>query len=916
MALQLDLHIMPARGVTSSLVRGKDDTNALPTLALVQGDIGVARLRFYSEDRTLGTVTQLDRGTDSFVFTGRLSSNLEAEKLFEADSFTRVDGGAGDIYYEGALTLSTEPITAALAGKTEVPILCEVESAGPGSLARFPATLYREIARTGPAPAAIPSYPAPSQLATKADLDALRGGVPLTGWANSTAYPFGTCTITGGIPSALEFAGVTDDFAYAELALTDFAPDTLDISGTVSAGTVELADLSLVFLDGAGTEAGTIGALTIGAAFSFASVVVPYGAVKVAVKALGTAATSSLSTGFSALSVTAHATLSELTAEALAAILAAKAQAEADAGTIAAARSEAEASAAAALSASQEAEGNASAIPAAFVAATQPTYSALSVSLGVTDVTSLDDSTIFKGWGSKFNKAGVSFNAVRILQLKRRAVSAAADKWATLHVEVRDCSAGGNGGLGAVIATGSVSVDPELPELADVLIPLKSASTGEYVTLDDSALTAPYFIGVIAKNSSGTAAVMGRPRGTVTNFEGNSFYSTNARSWDNDSADLCHAFELVSLSGLVDAFVLNRIKADRAALPAPKFALPPVAYAVVGREFNLYHGNIVETTASLAFDYHTSLGGAETALAKHQNERLTYTPATAGTPIVNVVAFERDSWRKVAGGTVTLNVASADTAFTRKLLVIGDSTTADGAVTAELLALDTADANTSLTLVGTQGSGSNRHEGLGGWTVKRWHAPAGGDVVLNKFSNAGAVFDFGYYLANTSQTMASGDHVIINLGINDVFSFIGDRSVEALCDDAFARIEAMITSIRTSVPGIRVGVAVTIPPSAEQDAFGANYYAGQGLARYRRNNLIWSSALIAQFKGRTASGIYLVPINLGLDTVNNMRRATAAAVNSRNTAVQVARQNNGVHPAVSGYAQIADQIWAYLKSLA
>lgn len=239
-----------------------------------------------------------------------------------------------------------------------------------------------------------------------------------------------------------------------------------------------------------------------------------------------------------------------------------------------------------------------------------------------------------------------------------------------------------------------------------------------------------------------------------------------------------------------------------------------------------------------------------------------------------------------------------------------------GPASGELVTLDAADANTSLTLIGTKGSGANKHEGIGGFTVQRWHTPAGADIALNKFSNAGAAFDFPYYLTNTSQTMASGDHVIINLGINDVFSCAGDRSVEATCTDAFARIEAMITSIQAAVPGIRVGIAVAIPPSAEQDSFGANYYAGTARTRYRRNNILWAKAIISQFRGRTGSGVYLVPIHLGLDTINNMERAAASYVNSRNTSVQVTRQSNGVHPAASGYYQIADQIWAYLKALA
>lgn len=294
------------------------------------------RLWFYNAESGAITSTNVRKAGVSLSLYAKQSRTEAAPYLFEVAGFSEFQDGEGNYGYEAPVNLNTVELLAAVASGSSADAWVDVVEDGDATT-QFQVTIRPQVDSGGAHPSpAEPPYPHPSQLALKSDLDALRGGVPLTGWANSTAYPFGTCTITGGIPTALEFAGVTYDFAYAELALTDFAPDTLDISGTVTAGTVELTELSLVFLDGAGAEAGTIGALTIGAAFSFASVVVPSGAVKVAVKALGTAATSSLSAGFSALSVTAHANLSELTAEALDAILAYKAQAESDAGTVAA----------------------------------------------------------------------------------------------------------------------------------------------------------------------------------------------------------------------------------------------------------------------------------------------------------------------------------------------------------------------------------------------------------------------------------------------------------------------------------------------------------------------------------------------------------------------------------------------------
>lgn len=105
---------------------------------------------------------------------------------------------------------------------------------------------------------------------------------------------------------------------------------------------------------------------------------------------------------------------------------------------------------------------------------------------------------------------------------------------------------------------------------------------------------------------------------------------------------------------------------------------------------------------------------------------------------------------------------------------------------------------------------------------------------------------------------------------------------------------------------------IPTPPSADEDAFGASYSTGQTRWRFKRNIVIWARQLIAKYAGQEASRIYVVPTNTALDTVNNMSRAASAPVNSRSS-VNVTRQNNGVHPAASGYQQIGDALWAFLK---
>ena len=55
----------------------------------------------------------------------------------------------------------------------------------------------------------------------------------------------------------------------------------------------------------------------------------------------------------------------------------------------------------------------------------------------------------------------------------------------------------------------------------------------------------------------------------------------------------------------------------------------------------------------------------------------------------------------------------------------------------------------------------------------------------------------------------------------------------------------------------------------------------------------------------------MIPGNVNLDTENNFP-TVKEAVNAQNPTVTV-RQSNGVHPAVSGYNQMGDVYYAWLK---
>ncbi len=170
--------------------------------------------------------------------------------------------------------------------------------------------------------------------------------------------------------------------------------------------------------------------------------------------------------------------------------------------------------------------------------------------------------------------------------------------------------------------------------------------------------------------------------------------------------------------------------------------------------------------------------------------------------------------------------------------------------------------------------------------------------------------DFSGYLTQFSYPYM--DWVIIQLGINDVFGQGTDEGAVGLATSYFNNLDVLIASIKASNAGTKVALMIPSPPSYDQDSFALSEGFSTTRYRFKRNILLWAKTLIARYSGQEAARIYVVPSNLNLDVVNNMSRTSSSPVNSRST-VNVARQNNGVHPATEGYRQLGDAVWAFLK---
>ena len=325
----------------------------------------------------------------------------------------------------------------------------------------------------------------------------------------------------------------------------------------------------------------------------------------------------------------------------------------------------------------------------------------------------------------------------------------------------------------------------------------------------------------------------------------------------------------------------------------------PKIPAVVGKELNIYFENILNDKANdYQIDFICSVG-------QQQNERWTLVPTVAGTYAMTIKIFKKFVQVKQINTSVVIKAASVGNGISKKLLIIGDSTTANSLMANELNNVFTSDVM-NLELIGTKGTAPVKHEGISGWTVNHFYTDATSPFVFS------GVFDFAQYMS--ANGFSNTDYVVVNLGINDVFSYSYDGALNTKIAEMLTQYQSIINGIKAFDTNIKIGLGITIPPNGNQDAFGKDYASSQTRFRYKRNNFLWAKALVNAFKDLESQGIYLIPFNSHIDTVNNFDRETVA-VNSRNT-LQVVRsaRNGGVHPALSGYYQIADMYFYWLKS--
>lgn len=340
-------------------------------------------------------------------------------------------------------------------------------------------------------------------------------------------------------------------------------------------------------------------------------------------------------------------------------------------------------------------------------------------------------------------------------------------------------------------------------------------------------------------------------------------------------------------------------------IKVPKINLPAKLYALVDEEFNIYFDNILEYDYK---DYHIRVICNE---GSQLDRCYRLTPTTSGEIDITIQLYDKyESFITQKTSKVIKSTKTQGDGVTKSVLILGDSTTASGIAVSKLIK-NFEDDSMNITMLGTIGDSNVKHEGRSGWSYTTYYNKESLANNINAFYNPDtSLFDYSYYCNNTNTPVP--DYFILNLGINDVYSYSDDANLTAKLLIIKKQIDHIVSSIQQFDNNVKVCIALPIPPNYSQNGF---YDQDQTRNRCKRNNALLVDELIKTYDNRESERIYLIPLHCNLDTEYNFKLIDEV-VNKRSTITyKASAKGSNVHPDESGYWQCADSYWFFLKSL-
>lgn len=345
---------------------------------------------------------------------------------------------------------------------------------------------------------------------------------------------------------------------------------------------------------------------------------------------------------------------------------------------------------------------------------------------------------------------------------------------------------------------------------------------------------------------------------------------------------------------LEDAAEILKTSLDTASGKEDMLAIPSVVNIVDGIGQTFYKGNMT-SEIDISFRLFGAEGGINPsgggAVAKDRN---THYEININNGQTLPVEFSLHSRERVPldNRTVTFNkvASTSGNGNSVKALCIGDSITARGFWTQDLLDLEASD-GLNVSLLGTQGTAPNLHEGYGGETVDWFYTDAASPFV---FSGS---FNFAQYLS--TNTIDDPDYVCIHLGVNDIGDAVNDTAATTITENASVQLEDMISQFKAANADVKVFIMLPITSSFDVSAWDAAFGGSILNWRYNANRSKWCNTMIDNFDFRTSENIHVLPTNITIDNIN-----------SYDTSDPIHPLDDGI-----GYEAMAKTVFSFMKVL-
>ena len=326
--------------------------------------------------------------------------------------------------------------------------------------------------------------------------------------------------------------------------------------------------------------------------------------------------------------------------------------------------------------------------------------------------------------------------------------------------------------------------------------------------------------------------------------------------------------------------------------------LPDVYYAASGLTMEIYNSQITNQGAHIS--KYDVLWECEVGESLERKYSVTATEELIGDYPLEVSVFDVDG-TLLAKKESTLSIVKAKQ-WQFSILAIGDSLSADGDLYAKLQE----HLGNQLICNGTRGYEGFLTEARLGFSAADYLSETGyyleeGEEVHKFWNPEKKSFDWNYYKQTTG---FNPDVILLHLGTNGLLS--GDENAENIC--------RIVELIRKDDKNIPIYVVNTIYQS-DQNGIGSmrmNHGAlmFQGQYKQQRDLAVFNLMRYLARELENEKNVYLVPAGISMDSAYAFT-TEERAVNPYSDVTEAVAVD-AVHPAASGYYQIADTIYSTL----